>query len=261
MVKTFKKRDLTENLLDEEDINELIDLDGSMIDAKDNYKSTDKIVKSKGTSQDHARRSAQGPGAFYPWGGAYYGGYFRMNEDDEEIEMDVRDEFDEDEAWSKPQGNIPQEYLQGVQPKEDDEGKRDDDNYPAKRKDVYQGFFEGDLRKDIDEIAEGRMQSLVDEMLNRRQKPKEIVKRQNKTDLMHNVEIPEFTELKATYEKPIVARKIMHLTDLMNKHALGGTELSIIFNYLLDNLDLSKISDEQREYIGDKLKYGEQEGE
>ena len=130
-----------------------------------------------------------------------------------------------------------------------------------KRKDVYQGFFEGDLRKDIDEIAEGRMQSLVDEMLNRRQKPKEIVKRQNKTDLMHNVEIPEFTELKATYEKPIVARKIMHLTDLMNKHALGGTELSIIFNYLLDNLDLSKISDEQREYIGDKLKYGEQEGE
>tara|TARA_R110000868_G_scaffold39514_1_gene137594 strand:+ start:117 stop:899 length:783 start_codon:yes stop_codon:yes gene_type:complete len=260
MGKTFKKGDLIENLLDEEELNELIDSDGSMIDAKDNFKSTDNDVKSKGTTRDRARRSSQGPSAFYPWGGAYYGGYYGMNEEDM-MGMDVRDEFDEDEAWSKPQRDIPQEYLQGIPPREDGEGKKNHDDYPDKRKDIYQGFFEDDIKEEIDDIAESKMQGLVDEMLNKRQNPKGIVKRQNETDLMHDVVLPDFTELKSTYEKPIVARKIEHLTNLINKHNLGGTEISMIFNYLLDNLDISKFSDEQREYIGDKLKYGEQEKE
>jgi hypothetical protein len=88
----------------------------------------------------------------------------------------------------------------------------------------------------------------------------DFVKRTNETDVMHDVSIPEFSELKSTYEKPIVARKVMHLTDLMNKQSVGGDEMAIIINYLLDNLDISKINNEHRELLGDKLKYGE-EGE
>ena len=60
MAKTFKKKDLKEyieeeELMSEEDLNELINSDGGLISHKDNYKATDKIVKSKGTSKDHAR--------------------------------------------------------------------------------------------------------------------------------------------------------------------------------------------------------------
>ena len=85
MGKTFKKKDLKEyideeEILDEEELNELIDVDGGLISYKDNYKATDKVVKSKGTSKDHARKTSQGPGAYYPWGGAFYGGYYTMNE-------------------------------------------------------------------------------------------------------------------------------------------------------------------------------------
>jgi hypothetical protein len=259
MGKTLKKRDLLEymeqeDIIDEEELNELIDTDGSMIDSNDNFKATDRDVKSKGTSQDFARRSAQGPGAYYAWGGAYYGGYHAMNEDEE---MDVRDEDDELEMWNKPDRNMPSEYKMGIDPKIDDEGRRDPDDYPDKRKDVYQGFFEEDLKG----IAETRMQSLVDEMLQKRQKGRDVVRRTNETDLMHDVDIPDFTELKSTYEKPIVARKVMHLTDLINKQALAGTEMSMVLNYMLDNLDITKLSDEQKEYLGDKLKYGEEEGE
>jgi hypothetical protein len=209
MGKTFRKKDLLENtdidetLLDEEELNELIDLDGSMLDRNDNYKANDRDVKSKSTSRERARRSSQGPASYYPWGGAYYGGYYSMNEDEDILEDNIEEE--------------------------------------------------------LDKIAESKMQSLVDEMLTKR-KDFDFVKRTNETDVMHDVSIPEFSELKSTYEKPIVARKVMHLTDLMNKQSVGGDEMAIIINYLLDNLDISKINNEHRELLGDKLKYGE-EGE
>ncbi len=261
MGKTLRKIDLLEymgqkGIVDEEELNELIDVDGSMIDDSDNFKSTDRDVKSKGTSQDFARRSAQGPGAYFAWGGAYYGGYHAMNEDDE-VEMDVRDEDDEYEMWNKPDRNMPSEYTEmGIEPKIADENKPSHKKHWEKFEDKYQGFFEGDLKG----IAENRMQTLVDEMLQRKQKGRDVVRRTNETDLMHDVDIPDFTELKSTYEKPIIARKVKHLTDLINNHAMGGTEMSMIFNYVLDNLDLTKLSDEQKEYLSDKLKYGEEEG-
>lgn len=242
MGKTFKKRDLLENtdikevLLDEDELTELIDLDGSMIDSNDNYKATDKDVKSKATSRDKARRSSQGPASYYPWGGAYYGGYYSMNEDDE-IGFGFIDE-DDIPMWDKPKKNVPEEYLK--------------DN-------TSMSYTENELKKEIDGIAESKMQSLVDEMLKRR-KEYGIVKRTDENDITHDVNIPEFSELKSTYEKPIVARKLMHLTDLMNKQNVGGDEIAIVINYLLDNLNISKINNEQRELLGDKLKYGE-EGE
>lgn len=210
MRKTFKKKDLKEyieeeEILDEEDLNELIDIDGGLISHKDNYKATDKVVKSKGTSKDHARRTSQGPGAYYPWGGAYYGGYYTMNEDDEVLE-------DEDI----------------------------------------------DLKEEIDDIAESRMKELVDEMLSKK-KSYGIVKRTNEQDVVEDVKIPEFSELKSKYDKPIVARKIMYLTDLLNKQDISGDEIAIIFNHLIDSLETTKLKDEYKKILCDKLTYGGEE--
>ena len=210
MRKTFKKKDIKEyideeEILDEEDLNELIDIDGGLISHKDNFKATDKLVKSKGTSKDHARRTSQGPGAYYPWGGAYYGGYYTMNEDDEVLE-------DEDI----------------------------------------------DLKEEIDDIAESRMKELVDEMLSKK-KSYGIVKRTNEQDVVEDVKIPEFSELKSKYDKPIVARKIMYLTDLLNKKDISGDEIAIIFNHLIDSLETTKLKDEYKKILCDKLTYGGEE--
>lgn len=212
MGKTFKKKDLKEyieeeEILDEEDLNELIDIDGGLISHKDNYKATDKVVKSKGTSKDHARRTSQGPGAYYPWGGAFYGGYYTMNEDDEVLE-------DEDI----------------------------------------------DLKEEIDDIAESRMKELVDEMLSKK-KSYGIVKRTNEQDVMEDVKIPEFSDLKSKYDNPIVARKLMYFTDLLNKHEISGDEIAIIINYFIDTLDISKMRDGYKKILCDKLAYGGEEEE
>ena len=212
MGKTFKKKDLKEyideeELLDEEDLNELIDIDGGLISHKDNYKATDKVVKSKGTSKDHARRTSQGPGAYYPWGGAFYGGYYTMNEEDDVLEEE----------------------------------------------DV-------DVKEEIDDIAESRMKELVDEMLSKK-KQYGIVKRTNEQDVVEDIKIPEFGELKSKYDNPIVARKLMYLTDLINKHDVGGDEIAIIFNHLIDNLEIAKLRDEYKKILCDKLAYGGEEEE
>jgi hypothetical protein len=212
MGKTFKKKDLKEyieeeEILDEEDLNELIDIDGGLISHKDNYKATDKVVKSKGTSKDHARKTSQGPGAYYPWGGAFYGGYYTMNEDDEVLE-------DEDI----------------------------------------------DLKEEIDDIAESRMKELVDEMLSKK-KSYGIVKRTNEQDVMEDVKIPEFSDLKSKYDNPIVARKLMYFTDLLNKHEISGDEIAIIINYFIDTLDISKMRDDYKKILCDKLAYGGEEEE
>jgi len=210
MGKTFKKKDLKEyideeEILDEEELNELIDVDGGLISYKDNYKATDKVVKSKGTSKDHARKTSQGPGAYYPWGGAFYGGYYTMNEEDDILE-------DEDI----------------------------------------------DLKEDIDDIAESRMKALVDEMLSKK-KSYGIVKRTNEQDVMEDVKIPEFSELKTKYEKPVIARKMMYFTDLLGKRDVSGDEVAIIINYFIDTLDASKMSDEYKKILCDKLMYGGEE--
>jgi hypothetical protein len=228
MTKKFRKSDIDERIkqlkddyvMSEEEINELIDVDGSLIDPRDNYVATDRIVKSKKTSDDFARATAQGPGAYYPWGGAYYGGYYTMSED-EEIDFDLDEDISkyEDDAWDIP------------------------DN----------------LKEEIDEIAKTRMESLVDEVLYKNKMDRDFVKRRrDEADLMHDVEIEELSAMKDVYEKPLVARKAMHLIDLVHKESLSGKELAIILKYVVDNMDINKISEEERELIGDLIKYGEQ---
>jgi len=70
--------------------------------------------------------------------------------------------------------------------------------------------------------------------------------------------IPDISELKTVYEKPMVVRKLNILLDMVKKENLKGEELSILINHLLDNVDIYSMSEEDKEVIGDKIKYGEQ---
>ena len=104
------------------------------------------------------------------------------------------------------------------------------------------------------------MKALVDEMLSKK-KQYGIVKRTNEQDVVEDIKIPEFGELKSKYDNPIVARKLMYLTDLINKHDVGGDEIAIIFNHLIDNLEIAKLRDEYKKILCDKLAYGGEEEE
>ena len=92
MNKTYKKSDIDKyiNEIKEEEINELIDIDGSMIDRNDNYKATPSVIKSKKTTDDFVRGATQGPEAYFIYGGPYYGINYSYVVNEEESSGDTK---------------------------------------------------------------------------------------------------------------------------------------------------------------------------
>ena len=101
MGKTFKKSDINKYLdnkktkLSEENVNEFINPNGSLISPTNNYKQSRNFVKSKKTTDDYVRNSTQGPEAYYVYGGPYYGiNYTKIVREEEDIlDLDTNDEF------------------------------------------------------------------------------------------------------------------------------------------------------------------------
>jgi hypothetical protein len=207
MNKTYKKSDINKYLTPLKKgkmVNELINADGTMLDRDDNFKASQRIIRSKKTTDDYIRSATQGPEAYFIYGGPYYGINY---------------------SYTVSEGEILEE---------------DQDPY----------------ENQIDE-----MKNLVDEIIRSKKDERGIVKKANEQDIMGdiNVSIPDISELKKVYEKPMVTRKMDLLLDLIHKEGLGGDELAIILNHLIDNIDIEKLDDKYREIIGDKIKYGEED--
>ena len=106
MNKTYKKSDINkyisenknDEVMKEDDINELVDTNGAMIDKNDNYRATPSIIKSKKTSDDFVRSATQGPEAYFVYGGPYYGVnyHYVVNEEENLTEDDISDEIIQD---------------------------------------------------------------------------------------------------------------------------------------------------------------------
>tara|TARA_R110000824_G_scaffold104840_1_gene248569 strand:- start:1832 stop:2470 length:639 start_codon:yes stop_codon:yes gene_type:complete len=115
--------------------------------------------------------------------------------------------------------------------------------------------------QDLEENQIDEMKNLVDEIIHNKKDQRGIVKKANEQDIMGdiNISIPDISELKKVYEKPMVSRKTDLLLDLIHKEGLSGKEIAIILNHLIDNIDIEKLDDKYREIIGDKIKYGEED--
>ena len=216
MSKSYKKTDINkyinrlkkEQVVVEDDINELIDTDGILIDKDDDFKANQRIVRSKKTTDDFVRSATQGPEAYFIYGGPYYGINYSYTVAENEV-------LEEDE----------------------------------------------DTPSSIDENQIEEMKSLVDEIFLKKRDERGIVKKTNEQDILGDeVIIPDISELKKTFEKPMVIRKLNHLLDLVGKEQLNGEELAIVLNHLIDNVEINKISDKHKEILGDKIKYVEEEG-
>jgi hypothetical protein len=115
----------------------------------------------------------------------------------------------------------------------------------------------------VDESQIDEMKNLVDEIIRKKKDEKGLVKKAYEQDIMGDVRasIPDISELKQVHEKPMVTRKMDLLLDLIHKEGLNGDELAIVLNHIVDNVDVNRLNDEYREIIGDKIKYGEENGE
>ena len=96
MNKTYKKSDISKlknesTTIEEDEINELINADGTMLDRDDNFKANTRIVRSKKTTDDFIRGATQGPEAYFIYGGPYYGiNYsYKVNEEKTLTEEDT----------------------------------------------------------------------------------------------------------------------------------------------------------------------------
>lgn len=275
MYKTFKKSDINKylskkNIVDEVQINELIGTNGALIDRNNNYKQNRNFIKSKKTTDDYVRNSTQGPEAYFIYGGPYYGiNYSRVVNEEEDI-SNVDDDF-YDELGVVPTKKYSRDDIdrknRGAKTMADKDiskhyYKPSDPVYDHLPTEEWRGYqLPYDTTFDIDILEnENSMKSLVDEIVrSKRDDSKDFVKRIGEVDIITDkISIPDISELKDVHEKPIVIRKINSLLDLIHKENLKGDELSILLSFLIDNLDIYSMSEEHREIIGDKIKYGEQ---
>ena len=114
----------------------------------------------------------------------------------------------------------------------------------------------------VDESQIDEMKNLVDEIIRKKKDEKGLVKKAYEQDIMgdEGISIPDISELKQVHEKPMVTRKMDLLLDLIHKEGLDGKELAIVINHIINNVDIEELSDEHKEIIGDKIKYGEKKG-
>ena len=268
MNKKFKKSDINKYLkrkkLKKGLINELINTNGSLIKQDNNYKQSRSYIKSKKTTDDFVRNSTQGPEAYFIYGGPYYGVNYTyiVNEEDDPLEgsLEKHPLFDEEDEFYDELNVIPSKYSR----KPEDRMRRDakklakseiskhyydlggdpfDDTIPSEHWRKYS--LPDDTKFNSFEINEGKekMKSLVDEIIRNKRNNVGMVKRRNEQDIMvDKVEIPDISELKTVYEKPMVIRKLNVLLDIITK----------------ENIDIYSINDEGRELLGDKIKYEEE---
>ena len=283
MKKTFKKSDINK-YMKKNKVNEFVNKNGSMISSTNNYVQNRSHVKSRKTTDDFVRNSTQGPEAYFIYGGPYYGINYSyvVNEDEDILDLDDNmgrqedyyldgdlielddDMYDEEDEYYDELNVVPsRDRNRSTARQMADKDIKYDLNVPSfdemKRKHSldYDTEFDFDLYE-----GEESMKKLVDEIMMKRKKSSDIVKKMKEQDIIGDeVTIPDVTELKDVHEKPMVIRKLNSLLDLINKENLKGEELSIVLNHLINNVDIYSIDDRHREVIGDKLKYGEEEGE
>ena len=278
MIKTYKKSDIDKyikenknpTVREEDEINELVDSSGAMIDKNDNFRATPSIIRSKKTSDDFVRSATQGPEAYFIYGGPYYGVNYNyvVNEEetlDEEISPETLQDLDAFHGKKKKYSRDPKEKARKYAVKDIKKHfyKPAAPGYEVDTVDKWSKHsLPYDTTFDLDLYAEGEMKDLVDEMFLKKKDEKGIVKKTNEQDILADkISIPDVSELKKTYEKPMVLRKLNHLLDLISKEEIRGDELAIIINHLLDNIDINSLDDSVKEILGDKIKYNDEGNE
>jgi len=211
---TFKKKDFKKLVIESENIDELVNDDGSMISGDEKY--------NKGVDVK------TGP--------------INMPGDEKGIAQDT-DKFRSQAIqprnwwWSLSYG-----YGQGS-------GKRPDTTTSNSMHSLPLGFHESEEISEAD-ISEERMRKMVEDILSRKSDNQELVKKRNNSDVNRNG-IPDIEKRSDT--KMIMVGKLRDLIDTMESGNLSGEEFGIILNFLLSTLDTSSIPSDYKNIIRKKI--------
>lgn len=108
-------------------------------------------------------------------------------------------------------------------------------------------------------LSETKMENMIEDIMRKSSyMDNDFVSRYDDYDVSpKNDGIPLFKELKERFNKPILARKTLFLTDLMNRESIGGEELAIIVKHLLTSIDNVEIPKNYKKELIDLINNGE----
>lgn len=110
----------------------------------------------------------------------------------------------------------------------------------------------GNGRSRINEYSSLKMKELM-EVIVTNKKDKDIVDKYKDDYEVSKTSIPDISEIKIKYHKPIILRKLNHLIEMMSGEVVSGEESAIILNHILDNINLSDINGDYKKILMDKL--------
>ena len=211
---TFKKKDFKKLVIESENIDELVNDDGSMISGDEKY--------NKGVDVK------TGP--------------INMPGDEKGIAQDT-DKFRSQAIqprnwwWSLSYG-----YGQGS-------GKRPDTTTSNSMHSLPLGFHESEEISEAD-ISEERMRKMVEDILSKKSNNTDIVKKGRTSDVNRN-NIPDIEDLSDT--QMIIVGKLKDLIDSMGSTNMNGEDLGFTLNYFLSNVDTSQIPNDYKNIIRKQL--------
>ena len=209
----IKKKDLYNTKLDE-----LIDLDGSPIEGDERYETTSQInvgVDKAGSGVPELTTDKHVTGSRQ--GNRYYYG---------------------------PQGIS---YPTGASHKTDAASQMDDPaglDFEAELDDYV------DESVDMEKIAEEKMKKMVEDIMTTKSLGNDMVKKVSRPDVNRN-HVPDLAELKNT--KPVVVNSTIEFVNDLGGEPLEGDEAAILLNYIMSNMDLTRISPDYRTILKNKL--------
>lgn len=99
-------------------------------------------------------------------------------------------------------------------------------------------------------IAENKMKKMIEDYMGK--------KNDDRSEIVNSVvsnEIPGLDKLKHEFNKPIIARKVMYLTEMMDREGINGEELAIVLNHLL-SIENKDIPSQYKNILINKIKNG-----
>jgi hypothetical protein len=104
-------------------------------------------------------------------------------------------------------------------------------------------------------IAENRMKNMLEDILSKnkdRRGSNDISNKLGNDDILVN-SIPTIDELGIDYHKPLLAKKVISLKELIDVTELSGKEMSSILNYLLSNINTNQVPPEIKRELRNKI--------
>jgi hypothetical protein len=140
--------------------------------------------------------------------------------------------------------NYGRVYYQEDDEKEVDLPKKDKEKrYPKVPKNIKK-------KNNLKEVSKEKMDELIEDIFTKKDFDREFTDKKNVSDLRLNG-IQPLDSIRET--NPILIRKVVNLSELIEKNDISGEEKAIILNYLL-SIDMVNIPSEYKEELKKKIR-------